>query len=184
LRQIWHWAPAIKEIDLYENGNSPGPAASVRVPKRGHARRALTRVGVAFAAMLGFLFIGIGTASAATHAAPASGHLAASSNSGGGSGSGDGTWDQTKIPLPHQPDQPPVFVLQSSTVADVEALDQTSEEAADASMFAFYQNNTDCTAAYTPKPNVQDTITCPRGTATTTDAFSGGKWIHVFRLVH
>lgn len=63
------------------------------------------------------------------------------------------------------------------------ALDQTSEEAADVSMFAFYQNNTDRTAAYTRKPSVQDTITCPSGTATTTEAFSGGNWIHVFRLV-
>lgn len=178
---------------MYENSNPSGPAASAGVlaPKRGHARRTLTGVVVAFAAMLGLLLIGVGTASAATHAAPAGGHVAVSSDSGGGSGSGgggggggDGTWDQTKIPLPHQPGQPPVFVLQSATVADVEALDQTSEEAADASMFAFYQNNTDCTAAYTPKPDVQDTITCPRGTATTTDAFSGGKWIHVFRLVH
>lgn len=92
--------------------------------------------------MLGLSLTGIGTASAATSSAPAGGHAVASSNSDGGSGGGDGgggTWDQTKIPLPHQPGQPPVFVLNSSKVADVEALDQTSEEAADASMFAFYR---------------------------------------------
>lgn len=176
---------------MYENGSTPGPAASTGVPapKHGHARRVVTGAVVAFAAMLGLSLTGIGTASAATSAAPAGGHAVASTNSdggsgGGGGGGGGGTWDQTKIPLPHEPDQPPVIILQSSTVADVEALDQTSEEAADASMFAFYQNNTDCTAAFTPMPNVQDTITCPHGTATTTDAFSGGKWIHVFRLVH
>lgn len=188
LRQVWPWAASIKEIGLYENGNTPEPAASAGVPapKHGHARRVLTGAVVAFAAMLGLSLIGIGTASAATSSAPAGGHVVASPSSDGGSGGGGdgGTWDQTKIPLPHQPGEPPVFVLNSSKVADVEALDQTSEEAADASMFAFYQDNTDCTAAFTPMPNVQDTITCPHGTATTTDAFSGGKWIHVFRLVH
>lgn len=97
----------IKEFDLYENGNLLGPAASAGVPapKHGHARRALTGVVVAFAAMLGLLLVGIDTASAATHAAPAGGHVAVSSDSGGGSGSGggggsgDGTWDQTRIPL-------------------------------------------------------------------------------------
>jgi hypothetical protein len=45
-------------------------------------------------------------------------------------------------------------------VADVVALDQTSEPAADASMIAFYEN-----------------------TATTTDALVGRTWVHVFRLV-
>jgi hypothetical protein len=195
LRQVWPWASSVKEIDLYENGNpEPAATAGVTAPKHGHVRRVLAGVTMGFAAMLGLSLTGVGTASAATHSAPAGGHVIASANDGGGSGSGGGgnggggggggTWDQTKVPLPHQPGQPPIFVLQSSTVADVVALDQTSEAAADASMIAFYQNNTACTAAYTPKPSVQDTITCPGGTATTTDAFAGGKWIHVFRLVN
>ncbi|GAA5179117.1 hypothetical protein GCM10023322_08150 [Rugosimonospora acidiphila] len=194
----------MEEIDLYENGNQPAPAASAGVPAPKHAlgRRVLTGVVVASAAMLGFSLIGIGTASAAT---PAAGHVAASPNGGGGPGSGGGggnggggnggggggggggnTWDQTKVPLPHLPGQAPIFDrnLQSATVADVVALDQTSETAADASMIAFYENNTGCTVDTNGKPNVQDTIICPRGTATTTDALDGTTWIHVFRLAN
>jgi hypothetical protein len=108
----------------------------------------------------------------------------ANTNSGGGGGSG-GTWDQTKVPLPHLPGQPPIFDrnLQSATVADVVALDQTSEPAADAAMIAFYENNTACTVDTNGRPNVQDTIICPNGTATTTDAIDNGTWIHVFRRV-
>jgi hypothetical protein len=139
-------------------------------------------------ALLSFSLIGIGTASAATPAA-GGGHVVASASHGGGSGGnnggGGGTWDQTKVPLPHRPGQPPVFDrnLQSQTIADVVALDQTSETAADASMIAFYQNNTSCTVDTRGRPNVQDTITCPGGTATTTDALDGSTWVHVFRLV-
>jgi hypothetical protein len=172
---------------LFENGSSLEPAASAGVPapKHDHVRRLLTGVVMAFATMLGFSLIGIGTASAA---APAGGHVIASTNRGGGSGSASGsnrTWDQTKVPLPHLSGQAPVFDrgLQSSTVADVVALDQTSEAAADASMIAFYQNNTGCTVDTHGKPNVQDTIICPDGTATTTDALDGSTWVHVFRLV-
>jgi hypothetical protein len=196
LRQVWPWAPSIKEIDLSENGNpEPAAAAGVRAPKHGFVRRVLAGGVVAFAAILGLSLIGIGAASAATHAAPAGGHAVAGGNgggsgsgggsNGGGGGGGGGTWDQAKVPLPHQPGQPPVFfIVQSATVADVVALDQTSEAAADASMIAFYQNNTACTVDTHPHPSVQDTITCPGGTATTTDAFADGTWVHVFRLVH
>jgi hypothetical protein len=68
-------------------------------------------------------------------------------------------------------------------VADVAALDQTGEPAADASMIAFHENNTACTVDPSGRPDVQDTITCPQGTATTTDALDGSTWVHVFRLV-
>jgi hypothetical protein len=188
LRRFWPWVPAIKELDLYKKVTSPEPAAAAGVPapKHGLVRRVPTGFVVAFVAMLGFSLIGIGTASAASPAAPAGGHAAARTNSGGGSGGGGGgTWNQTKVPLPHLPGQAPVFDrnLQSATVADVVALDQTSEPAADASMIAFYQNNTACTVDTNGKPNVQDTITCPNGTATTTDALDGSTWVHVFRLV-
>lgn len=169
---------------MYENRN-PEPAASAGVPAPKHrlGRRFLTGVVVAFVAVLSFSLIGIGTASAAsTNKGGGSGSGSGSNNNGGGGSSG--TWDQTKVPLPHLPGQAPVFfIVQSKTVADVVALDQTSEPAADASMIAFYQNNTACTVDTHGKPNVQDTITCPRGTATTTDALAGGTWIHVFRLV-
>lgn len=167
---------------MNDNGNSSEPVASAATPapERGLDRRVLTGVVVTFVAVLGFLLAGVGTASAAGPAAPAGGHTAASVNSKGG-----GTWDQAKVPLPHLPGQPPTFDrnLQSATVADVVALDQTSEPAADASMITFYQDNTACTVDTNGKPNVQDTITCPGGTATTTDALDGSTWVHVFRRV-
>lgn len=147
-------------------------------------RRVLAGAVLASVATLGFSLLGTGAASAA----PSGGHFVSSergSGSGsGGSGGNGGTWDQTKVPLPHLPGQAPVFVLQSQTIADVVALDQTSEAAADASMIAFYEDNTACTVDTHAKPDVQDTITCPDGIATTTDAFSGNTWIHVFRLVN
>lgn len=165
---------------MYEHGNP----ANVPGPKRGLLRRIPIGVATASVAMLGFSLIGIGSAVAA----PAGGAVVAS-HGGGGSGSGggggnNGTWDQTKVPLPHLPGQPPVFDrnLQSQTVADVVALDQTSETAADDSMIAFYESNTACTVDTHAKPDVQDTIICPHGTATTTDALDGSTLIHVFRL--
>lgn len=163
--------------------------AEIPSPKRDFARRVITGVVVAFVAMLSFSLIGIGMASAATSATRSGGHVSSNSGDGSGSSGGSGgsssTWDQTKVPLPHLPGQAPVFDrnLQSSTIADVVALDQTSEAAADASMIAFYQNNTACTVDTHAKPDVQDTITCPHGTATTTDALDGSTWVHVFRLV-
>jgi hypothetical protein len=175
---------------LYERNNLPEPAASAGTPAPTHGLvRALTGVVVAFVATLSISLISIGTASATTPAPPAGTHVDVSThsghNGGGGGGGGGGTWDQIKVPLPHLPGQPPIFDrnLQSATVADVVALDQTSEPAADASMIAFYQNNTACTVDTHGKPNVQDTITCPGGTATTTDALDGNTWVHVFRRV-
>jgi hypothetical protein len=163
--------------------DASAPASEQRV-----VRRIPAGIAAAIVAIAGLSLIGIGTASAASPAATAGGHAVAGSHGGGGgsgSGGGGGTWDQTRIPLPHLPGQAPVFDrgLQSSTVADVVALDQTGEPAADASMIAFYENNTACTVDPSGKPNVQDTITCPQGTATTTDALDGSTWVHVFRLV-
>ncbi len=159
---------------MYENGNSSESAARAvdSAPKHRVLRRVLTGAVVGTVAVLGLSLTGIGTASAATP----------SSHGGGGD---SGTWDQTKVPLPHLPGQAPVFLLQSQTVADVVALDQTSDDAARAGMFAFYADNTDCTAKFTLGPgDIDDVITCPHGTATSREAldFTTGTWFHVFRM--
>lgn len=174
---------------MYDTGNRPQPHAPAGAPLHNHSliHRSLIGVAVAIATVFGLSLFGISTASAA---APAGGHSGFASDSqgggDGGGGGGGGTWDQSKVPLPHLPGQAPVFVLQSQTVADVAALDQTSEAAADASMIAFYANNTACVVDTHPEPDVQFTIICPRGTATVTDTAPvfAGEWVHVFRLVH
>jgi hypothetical protein len=177
---------------LYENSNPSEPLVAVNfpAPKHGLFRRAGTGATVASLAMLGLsLFGASASASVGDHRVASASHGVASGSSkdggGGGGGGSNGTWDQSKVPLPHLPGQAPIFDrnLQSQSVADVVALDQTSEPAADASMIAFYENNTACTVDTHGGPNVQDTITCPKGTATTTDALDGSTWVHVFRLV-
>lgn len=160
---------------MHTNRDHHTAATAVTVTHR-HERRVLAGALAASLAALGFSLLGTGSASAATSTG-----RSLSSYDDGGSGGG-GTWDQAKVPLPHLPGQPPVLLLQSRTIADVVALDQTSEAAADASMIAFYQDNTDCTVDTRAMPSVQDTITCPGGIATTTDALAGTTWIHVFRL--
>lgn len=169
---------------MYDTGNRPQPHAPAGAPLHNHSliHRSLIGVAVAIATVFSLSLFGISAASAA---APA-GHSGFASDSQGGGDGGGGTWDQGKVPLPHLPGQAPVFVLQSQTVADVAALDQTSEAAADASMIAFYANNTACIVDTHPEPDVQFTIICPRGTATVTDTAPvfAGEWVHVFRLVH
>lgn len=160
---------------MHENGNRSEPAAraGVSAPKHSLVRRVLTGLVVAPVAVLGLSLVSSGAASAATP-----------SSHGGGSSSG--TWDQTKVPLPHLPGQGPVFLLQSQTVADVVALDQTSEDAARASLDSFYANNTACTVKFTLGPgDIDNMITCPHGSATSSLAldFSTGTWFHVFRAV-
>lgn len=168
---------------MYNNAKHLKPGAPAAVPGHQHrpAYRSLIGVAGAVFATLSLSLIGINTARAA---APPGGHSASASISNGGDDGG--TWDQTKVPLPHLPGQAPTFVLQSQTTADVVALDQTSEAAADAAMIAFYEENTTCTVDTHPKPDVQFTVTCPRGTATVTDTAPvfAGEWVHVFRLLH